>query len=357
MFGMSINTGGVNFNFDASLTAYKLIASIEIHKLISYDNRGEWVNTGVNVPDNYNYLILFSRGACYLNYSGTWDGKTYKLPSPCEVYHELDQNRNILVRSFDGAWKSLLAHQMVWIIIYPVSPLKGNYGIQINGRDEKLSLITEANLFTKVLWKGDVYISPDGLAASDINPAFNSRMLSFFYWENENITMGQVIDDNRGTAQWEFSGKYYAYNSKGYRTGLKAKMVVFGEKPVTKNNYGFEIYNRTGELVYSIADEVFREPEIVIPTELKIDTVVNLNRIKRPMINPCSIGGFLYPFRFKGDVCRDYFDVSFANTGKSLIVRRSFRDDVIRGRHNAGCFFTSTPFPVFDASNYFEFGD
>ena len=357
MFGMSINTGGFNFNFDSSFTAYKLVASIETEKLIPLSSHGNWVNIGVNVPHNYNYLMLFSRGACYLNYSGRWDGKTYNMPSPCEIHHELDQNRNILVRYFDGAKKSLMVSQVIWIIIYPTSPQMGKYGIQINGSDEKLSLITEANFFTKVLWKGDVYIPPDGLAASDINPAFNSRMLSFFYWENENITMGQVVDDNRGTAQWEFSGKYYAYNSKGYRTGLKAKMVVFGEKPVTKSNYGFEIYNRTGELVYSIADEVFREPEIVIPSELKIDTFVNLNRIKRPMINPCSIGGFLYPFRFKGDVCRDYFDISFANTGKSLIVRRSFRDDVIRGRHNAGYFFTSTPFPVFDASNYFEFGD
>lgn len=359
MFGMSINTDNFNFEFDSTFTAYKLAGVINTRDKFMYAGGVyRWIPTDIRVPYGYNYLLMFSRGDCYQSYSGDWGGGTYSLPTASKIHYKLDENRQLYIcYSNDIYSDGYYTIQLIWVIIYPSFPQNEKYGIKINGENENFSLITEASQFTKVLWKGDVYIPYNGISASDINPSFNSNMLSFFYWENSDITMGQVCDESKWSASWDSYGRYFAYNAWGYRTGLNAKMVIFGEKPVTQNNYGFEIYNKSGELVYSVADEVFREPEMVNPSSLSIDEPVNLQKIKRPMINPCSIGGLLYPFRFKGDVDRAYYDLSFANSGTSLIVRKSFRDDVNRGRHYAGHFFTSNLFPVFDASNYFNFGD
>ncbi|WP_392564596.1 hypothetical protein RHO13_03795 [Orbus wheelerorum] len=361
-YGMLLNINGVDINFDSKFTAYKLLKSINTANLFhpnknEFIERNVWVNTGVVIPESYNYLVMLSRGDCYLTYSDTWsDGKTYRLVTNSGFRYQMNAKREIWASYFCGGSDDYnYIDQMIWILIYPEIKPHGLYGIGFNGIGEGFSGITDIDDFTSVVWSGDVYITPKGISPIDINYNFDKKMLCFFYWEDSNITMTQMAaDTDWSIGGYDSYGRYYACNSEGDHTNLKAKMVIFGEKSLVAQEFGFELYNENEQLVFNGSTGVFHQPSMVETSILSINQEIFVPKIKRPMINPRSIGGIKYELTRPGGN-RFLYDISFSNTGSTLIVRRGVKNPIDRSRHYAGSFFSEISYPVLDASYYFNF--
>ncbi|WP_392552975.1 hypothetical protein RHO14_03670 [Orbus wheelerorum] len=361
-YGMLLNINGVDINFDSKFTAYKLLKSINTSSLF-YPNKNQliernvWVNTGAVIPDGYNYLVMLSRGDCYVTYIDKWNNdRSYNLVTHSGFRYQMNEKREIWASYFcGGSYDYNYIDQMIWILIYPEIKPQGLYGIGFNGVGEGFSGITDIDDFTSVVWSGDVNITPKGISPTDINSSFDKKMLCFFYWEDSNITMTQILtDDDDWDSTFLSYGRYYASNSAGNPTNLKAKMVIFGEKSLKRQDFGFEIYNEKEQLVFNGTAGTFHHPSMIETNALSINQEIFISEIKRPMINPRSIGGIMYDYSV-GRGNNDLYDISFSNTGTSLFVRRGVRDPIARSRHYAGTFFSNIPYPVLDASNYFNF--
>ncbi|SUP94326.1 Uncharacterised protein [Yersinia pseudotuberculosis] len=250
---------------------------------------GSW-NTGVTIPEGFDYFIWMSSYA-WLEYVVAVNGGKSQWTPARHAYNQpsLDANRVLKVNSVN--YNTIIPGSYFGVYTWPTGVDQGNYGIQFFGANN-IAGITDASQFTCLLFKGEVDIY-NGWLPSNINAEFTpDKVICFFYTEDESKTIcaKSARYYNSPSAVRDYS--VYSVGGGESSTPIRAKVCIFGNGQLQKENYGLEIYSAVDKsLVYNSGYDILARPKLIRLAGMALGEKKSVEGIPRPMYAICNIGG------------------------------------------------------------------
>lgn len=312
--------------------------------------------TGIYVPDGYQYYVHLTNGSGYnIDFEMDADGTNIWVCGAFDSRSYLDNNRQVILVNGSNAWgygggSGSGYNQLCIIIGYPMHSPTSGMGISFTGQNNFFS-INQASLCAPVVFKGDITISAkDGWRPSNINPYLNfNNCAVFVYSDRQNCSIGIRFNHDF------YEHALFAYNTDGIKLNYDnfVKVVVFAKQTIinTKSKYGMRIYNSSGEIVCDSMSGILINPQLYRFDSVNHGEYVGIPNIRRPMFIPTSIGGYASFDKYSGVTKQ----VGFASNGFSLAPSYINHENYEWTHPFNGKFTSNFPLMILDAENYFKF--
>lgn len=305
---------------------------------------GEW-NTGITIPTGHEYCLWMSSFAWLEYVVGRNGGRSQWTPGR-HAYNRayLDANRVLKVNSVN--YNTALPASYYGVYTWPVGTVRGNYGVQFFGANN-ISGINDISQFTCLLFKGEIDIY-NGWLPSHINAGFTpNKVICFFYTEDANKT---IVTDTLGNVDNPPAVRSYRVfaSGSGETSPIRAKVCIFGNGALKKDNYGLEIYSsQSHSLVYNSGYDMLARPKLTLLSGMALGEKKRVPGISRPMYAPCNIGG-LYS---------NHWQVKVWINSNGTQIGPSWGDAVYQpASYGPDTYFVGDiPILLLDAADYFRF--